>query len=157
MTTYRVEECTASHMSDKGIVFRICKKHNSWKTNQSRSGQKSWIHIFPKKIYKWPTGTWKWCSASLVIAVLCCAHSLSHVWHIVTPWTVAQQAPLSMGFPRQECWSGMPFPTPGDLPDLEPVSLRSLAVVVGFFTTVPPGNPLVTRERQIKIIMSVGE
>ena len=41
-----------------------------------------------------------------------------------TPWTVALQAPLSMGFPRQEYWSGLPFPSPGDLPDpgIEPRS-----------------------------------
>ena len=41
-----------------------------------------------------------------------------------TPWTVARQAPLSMGFPRQEYWSGLPFPSPGDLPDqgIEPMS-----------------------------------
>ena len=36
---------------------------------------------------------------------------------LVTPWTVALQAPLSMGFPRHEYWSGLPFPSPGDLPD----------------------------------------
>ena len=36
---------------------------------------------------------------------------------VVTPWTVACQVPLSMGFPRQDCWSGLPFPSPGDLPD----------------------------------------
>ena len=35
----------------------------------------------------------------------------------VTPWTVARQAPLSVGFPRQDHWSGLPFPSPGDLPD----------------------------------------
>ena len=35
----------------------------------------------------------------------------------LTPWTVARQAPLSMGFPRQEFWSGLPFPSPGELPD----------------------------------------
>jgi len=42
----------------------------------------------------------------------------------VTPWSVALQAPLSMGFSRQEYWSGLPFPTPGDLhdPGIEPVS-----------------------------------
>ena len=42
----------------------------------------------------------------------------------VTPWTVGSQAPLSMGFPRQEYWSGLPFPSPGDLPDpgIEPES-----------------------------------
>ena len=50
--------------------------------------------------------------------------SLSHVRLFVTPWTVAHQAPLSMGFSRQEYWSGLPFPSPGDLPDpgIEPRS-----------------------------------
>ena len=43
--------------------------------------------------------------------------SLSRVWLFATPWTVAYQAPLSMGFSRQEYWSGLPFPSPGDLPD----------------------------------------
>ena len=43
--------------------------------------------------------------------------SLSHVQLFGTPWTVAHQAPLSMGFSRQEYWSGLPFPSPGDLPD----------------------------------------
>ena len=38
----------------------------------------------------------------------------------VTPWTVAHQAPMSMGFPKQECWSGLPFPSPGDLPAKDP-------------------------------------
>ena len=44
-----------------------------------------------------------------------CAQSLSRVWLLVTPWTVALQAPLSMEFSRQEGWSGLPFPPPGDL------------------------------------------
>ena len=50
--------------------------------------------------------------------------SLSRVQLFVTPWTIAYQAPPSMGFPRQECWSGLPFPSPGDLPDpgIEPGS-----------------------------------
>ena len=43
--------------------------------------------------------------------------SLSHVQLFATPWTVAYHAPPSMGFSRQECWSGLPFPSPGDLPD----------------------------------------
>ena len=48
----------------------------------------------------------------------------SCVQHFVTPWTVAHQAPLFMGFSRQEYWSGLPFSTPGKLPDprIEPVS-----------------------------------
>ena len=50
--------------------------------------------------------------------------SLSCVWLFVTPWTVAHQAPLSMEFSRQEYWSGLPFASPGDLPDpgMEPAS-----------------------------------
>ena len=43
--------------------------------------------------------------------------SLSSVQLFMTPWTVAHQTPLSMGFPRQEYWSGLPFPSPGDLPE----------------------------------------
>ena len=43
--------------------------------------------------------------------------SLSCVWFFAIPWTVAYQAPLSMGFSRQEYWSGLPLPSPGDLPD----------------------------------------
>ena len=43
--------------------------------------------------------------------------SLSRVQLFATPWTVARQAPLSMGFSKQEYWSGLPFPSPGDLPD----------------------------------------
>ena len=50
--------------------------------------------------------------------------SLSCVQLFETPWTVTYQAPLSMGFSRQECWSGLPVPSPGDLPDpgIEPGS-----------------------------------
>ena len=50
-----------------------------------------------------------------------------------TPWTVALQAPLSMGFPRQEYWSGLPFPSPGDLrdPGVEPTSTVSPALIGG--------------------------
>ena len=50
--------------------------------------------------------------------------SLSRVWLFATPWTIACQAPLSMEFSRQENWSGLPFPSPGDLPNpgIEPQS-----------------------------------
>ena len=61
----------------------------------------------------------------------------SRVWLFGTVWTVVLQAPLSMGFSRQEYWSGLPFLPPGDLPDpgLEPTSLTSLALSGRFFTT----------------------
>ena len=58
----------------------------------------------------------------------------------VNPWTVAHQAPLSMGFPRQEYWSGLRFLTPGDLPD-PVIKPASPALAGGFFTTEPPGEP----------------
>ena len=56
------------------------------------------------------------------------------------PWTVAHQVPLSLGFPRQECWSGLSFPSPGDLPHpgIEPASP---ALAGRFFTTEPAGKP----------------
>ena len=63
--------------------------------------------------------------------------SLSRVQHFVTPWTVAHQAPPSMGFSRQEYWNGLPFPSPGHLPDpgIKPTSLTSPALAGGFFIT----------------------
>ena len=58
---------------------------------------------------------------------------------LVIPRTVAHQAPLSMGFPRQEYWSGLPCPPPGDLPDPE-IEPRSPAFAGGFFSAGPPGK-----------------
>ena len=59
------------------------------------------------------------------------------------PWTVAQNAPLSIRFPEQEYWRGLPFPSPGDLPD-PGIKPRSQAVEGEFLTTEPPGKPLYT-------------
>ena len=72
------------------------------------------------------------------------AHSLSHVWLFATPCTVAHQVPLFMGFSRQEYWSGLPCPPPGDLPDpgIKPRSPAPPALAGGFFITEPPGKPL---------------
>ena len=64
---------------------------------------------------------------------------LSHVRLFATPWTIAHQAPLSMGFSRQEYWSRLPFPSPGDLPD-PGIKPASPALACGFFTTEPPGK-----------------
>ena len=61
------------------------------------------------------------------------AHSLNRVQLFVTPWTVAHQVPLSMGFSKQECWSGLPFTSPGDLPD-PGIQLKSPALQADFFT-----------------------
>ena len=70
-----------------------------------------------------------------------------------TPWTVAPQAPLSMGFPRQEYWSGLPFPPPEDLPNprIEPESFASPTLADEFFTPAPPGEPQKKRRRKLKL------
>ena len=73
---------------------------------------------------------------------------LSHfscVRFCATPWTVARQAPLSIGFSRQEYWSGLPFPSPGDLPELgiEPASPVFPSLADRFFITMPPVPPLI--------------
>ena len=66
--------------------------------------------------------------------------SLSRVWLFVTPWTVAYQAPLSMGFSRQEYWSGLPFPSPGHLPN-PGIKPGSPTLEADALTSEPPGKP----------------
>ena len=123
--------------------------NNNSKTNPFwlKNGQRFWIDVSPKKIYKWLISTW--CSAkSLPSCLTLCdptdgspsgstvpgilqartlewvaisfssawkwkvkIKSLSHVWLFATPWTAAYQALLSMGFSRQEYWSGLPLPS----------------------------------------------
>ena len=70
----------------------------------------------------------------------CVINHFSHVLLFETLWTVARQAPLPMGFSRQEYWNGVPFPTLEDLPDpgIEPESLESPTLAGEFFTSVPP-------------------
>ena len=66
--------------------------------------------------------------------------SPSHVRLFVTPWAVAHQAPPPMGFFRQEYWSGLPFPSPADLPD-PGIKPRSPALQTDALTSEPPGKP----------------
>ena len=73
---------------------------------------------------------------------------LSHVQLFATPWTVAHQAPLSMAFSRQEYWSGLPFPSPEDLPD-PGIKLASLALQVDSL----PLHHLGSSQRDIKMII----
>ena len=78
----------------------------------------------------------------------CVCKAFSVVSDSVTLWAIAHQASLSMEFPRQEHWSGLPFLSPGDLPDpgIELASLVSPALASVFFTTEPPGKPHQTAE-----------
>ena len=70
-----------------------------------------------------------------------CVLSLSRVWLFVTPWPIACQTSLSMGFFRKEYWSGMPFPSPGDLSKPRDWTCVS-CTASGCFTMEPPGKPL---------------
>ena len=89
-----------------------------------------------------PESTW---SAQHLCAHVCSVASLC-VHLFATPWTVAPQAPLSMGFSRQEYCSGLPFSPPGDLPDkgVEPVFPASLALQADSLSTEPPGKPSIS-------------
>ena len=75
-----------------------------------------------------------------MIAVLCCAHLLNRVQLFVTPWTLALQAPLSVEFPRQEYWGGLPFPSPRNLPNPR-IKLRPPALQADSLLSEPPGKP----------------
>ena len=68
------------------------------------------------------------------------AHVLSRIQLLATAWTVACQAPLSTGFPRQEYWSGLPLPSPGDLPDPR-TELESPAWLADSLLLHPLGSP----------------
>ena len=72
---------------------------------------------------------------------------LSHVWLLETLWTIACQAPQSMGFSRQEYWSGLPFPSPGDLTD-PGIKPRSHALQADALTSEPSGKPSVVTHEQ---------
>ena len=65
---------------------------------------------------------------------------LSHVGLFATPWTVARQAPLSVGFSRHNYWSGLPFPSPGDLPN-PGIKPGSPALQADALPSEPPGKP----------------
>ena len=81
---------------------------------------------------------WQPCSSILLQQPkYVCAKSLQLCLTLLTPWTVAHQAPLSIGSSRQEYWSGLPCPPPGDLPDpgMEPTYLTYPTLAGGFFTT----------------------
>ena len=75
---------------------------------------------------------------------VCVLNCFSPIRLIATLWTVAHQTPLFIGLSQQEWWSGVPFPTPEDLPDpgIKPPSLASPALESRFYTTNPPGKPL---------------
>ena len=123
-------------------------KSSSWHNQESVK-----VSIFPVNIEAIIPGfascrqfcAFPFTAPELLLHVYPGACMLSHVQLFETPWTAAPQAPLRVGFSRQEYWSGLPFPYPDDLPDprIKPSFLSSSTLEGAFFTTlVPPGQPL---------------
>ena len=98
----------------------------------SRPGSVYTLFIYPE--------TWEVTLLDVAVKFKC--SSLSRVWLFSAQWTVAPQAPLSVGFSRQEYWAGLPCPPPGGLPDpgTEPMSVTSPTFSGWFFTIVPLGK-----------------
>ena len=125
-------EILLSHKKERNWV--ICRDvdgsrdhHTEWNKSE-REKQTSNINTYMWNLQKWYEVKWSE------------VKSLSRVRLLAIPWTVAYQAPPSMGFSRQEYWSGLPFPSPGDLPNpgIEP---GSTTFQVDALTSEPPGKP----------------
>ena len=131
--------CSLSGSSIRGIlqarilewVAMLSSRRSSWPRDRTCTSYMSCIDrqvLTTSATWETPHKMWKWKWTRSVVS------------HSVTPWTVAHQAPRSMGFSRQEYWSGLPFSSPGDLPHpgIEP---RSLALRADALTSEPPRKP----------------
>ena len=83
----------------------------------------------PRSRVRWPA---PWTRGCISLGP-CVCQSLSHVCLFVTSWTVTLQALLSMGFSKQECWSGLPCPSPGDIPNRDQTRVSSSPTLAGRF------------------------
>ena len=135
-------------MWGNGGVIWLCGK-KCRQSNRKKVGS-FWVGELVKTLGEWCP--WRGSGSHMLLPLTLLSASLPsgcswvwlliRVWLFVTPWTVARQARLSMEFSRQEYWSGLPFPAPGDLPDpgTEP---RSPALLVDSLPTEPPGKPII--------------
>ena len=136
------------HVPSVRLWGQMSSHQTKQKTRVSRTFWRDCTEILDTSVWRCESLLWacvfSFVSVSYTLHAQCvcvCVHArtLSHFSHIrlfVTPWTVGQPAPLSMGFSRQEYWSRLPCPPPGDLPNLgiEPMSLMSPALAGRFFT-----------------------
>ena len=113
--------------------FVLCHSSSGWGEKKGIAFQKESMHLL-----------WNYSVILIESQVKLRKHACvpSCVWLCSTPWSVAHQAPLSMGFPRQEYWNRLPFPSPGDLPN-PGIKPSSPILAGGFFTTEPPGKPII--------------
>ena len=112
-----------------------------WGNHMENWGKERWLRHCLDAKYPWRLGIGKSKQYQIKESQLVYACMLSRVWLFETPWTVAFQTLLSLGFLRQESWSGLPFPPPGDLPDPGIKPEASPTSAGRFSTTAPPGKP----------------
>ena len=119
----RIRKENAKNMTKRKLILLFGKRKNT-------ESKRIHVHIANRKF----------CLSNICVKLFSEVKLLSRVRLFVTLWTVAHQAPLSMGFSRQEYWSGLPFPSPGDLPNpgIEP---RCPAWQADAFSSEPPGKP----------------
>ena len=119
--------------------WRIHYSGQEQRTRGRRKNWLMWIEASGTYLIEWHTDKMMNKSEDKLTQLWSEVKLLSHVRLFVTPWTVAHQAPLSMGFSRGEYWSGLPFPSPGDLPDpgIEP---GSPALQADALPSEPPGK-----------------
>ena len=111
-----------------------------------------YIYIYTWDVYIY---TWEVCIYIYIYVYMhACVHGFSRVWLFATLWTVACQAPLSMGFSRQEYWSGLPCNLPSTV--IEPASLMSPVLVGGFFTTSATWEAIYTHIECSSLCYTVG-
>ena len=127
---------SASRTEDNWLLLTVLGAWVRWKKEKEMEG--NWRQRKQNLCGRWLHWVKLWSMRVFVVIVV---WSISHIWLFVTPWTVACQAPLSMGFSTQEYWSGLPFSSPGDLHDPE-IKPTSPALTGGFFTTESPGKPM---------------
>ena len=126
------------------LSFCICLKDPGALQVSEQPGTLAWIPLQNRLLLggvRYPSS----CSSLANVQELCAwrAQSLKHAWLFCDSMNCTCPVPLSMGFSRQEYWSGLPFPPPGDLPDpgIESTCPVSPTLVGGFFSTEPPEKP----------------
>ena len=120
--------------------------------NPPKEGTRSvkWVHSW-KRSETAPESSLGWL-VKVFLSPECVFRSFSCVRFFWTPWTISCQALLSMGFFRQEYWSGLPFLSPEDLPDprIELASLHLLHWQMGSLALAPPGKPFPSQSQEVK-------
>ena len=122
LVTNELKTFCIAHLTRNAANYKV-KSKNIGKGNEPLDASYKFLHL-----------------SQIAVAAICCLVAKSCPT-VATPWTVAHQAPLSMGFSRQEYWRGLPFASPGNLPDLG-IQLKSPALQVDSLLSEPPGKPI---------------